>query len=268
MGKKRKASALKGSAPPANLSERSYNTEQEDHCETPLEAFKDLEPLLYYVAKSLKKDKSRLKIYDPFYCEGSMVDHLHELGFKDVYNKKEDFYSVVKHGDVPPYDVLVTNPPFSGNHMEKLLHFCLNDKEKRPFLLLLPNFVCQKQYFTQRFGSMEKKAPMFYMVPHKEYRFWAPGRQKEGIKGRYVEPKAHGKKFQCFWYCCLWESSEITQKWLKKKASYPHKGQGDQTCTIAKDVSELPGQFKSKKRLNPRQRAKIRKLQQAKMAGK
>jgi hypothetical protein len=119
---------------------------------------------------------------------------------------------------------------------------------------------------------------MFYLLPSKPYQFWAPGREQEGIRGRFVVPKAHGKEFQCFWYNCLntsREESERHVKWLNKtknrqkmtgNAAGGGGGGGNfqpATWTIARDVNELPNTFKTKKRLNPRQRAKL-KLQRAK----
>jgi hypothetical protein len=35
--------------------------------------------------------QSELRIYDPYYCDGSVIRNLAELGFTNVYNKKEDF---------------------------------------------------------------------------------------------------------------------------------------------------------------------------------
>jgi hypothetical protein len=37
------------------------------------------------------------------------------------------------------YDVLVTNPPYSADHKERALGFCL--ASAKPWLLLLPNYV-------------------------------------------------------------------------------------------------------------------------------
>ena len=37
------------------------------------------------------KAPKKLRIYDPFYCAGSVVKHLAELGFSQVYNKCEDW---------------------------------------------------------------------------------------------------------------------------------------------------------------------------------
>ena len=111
-----------------------------------------------------------------------------------------------------------------------------------------------------------EQASVFYLLPKgKGYQFWAPGREREGIRGRFVLPKAHGKEFQCFWYVCLHcsrEQSERAANVLKSKSK-----QQQHEWTIARDLDDLPKTFKTKKRLNPRQRAKL-KLQRAKQMGK
>jgi hypothetical protein len=94
-----------------------FQTEPGDHAETPFEAYQHIEPLLGRVARRLNVDKASLKIYDPYYCEGSMLKHMEQLGFRNVYNKNEDFYAVCASDQVPEFDILVTNPPFSGERM-------------------------------------------------------------------------------------------------------------------------------------------------------
>src|SRR4051812_17275892 len=82
--------------------------------------------------------------------------------FESVYNKNEvhskvnrfmgripfsvqDFYERIRLGSLPEFDVLVTNPPFSGDHMSRLLEFCA--QRGKPWLLLLPDFVASKKYY-------------------------------------------------------------------------------------------------------------------------
>eukprot|EP00434_Breviolum_minutum_P000743 symbB.v1.2.000656.t1/scaffold28.1/size414311/10 len=86
-----------------------------DHAETPAKAYEDVSGYLDAIAASLGKDRATLKIYDPYYCMGAVVKHLNSLGFYNVYNQPVDFYDV-QH--VPEYDVLVTNPPYSGEHVD------------------------------------------------------------------------------------------------------------------------------------------------------
>jgi len=44
------------------------------------------------------------------------VRHLASLGFTNVIHQNVDFWALVKANQVPSFDVLLTNPPFSGDH--------------------------------------------------------------------------------------------------------------------------------------------------------
>lgn len=50
---------------------------------------------------------------------------------------------VLEEGTIPEHDVVVTNPPFSGEHVPKVLSFCARQGAK-PWFLLLPNYVYLK----------------------------------------------------------------------------------------------------------------------------
>ena len=80
-----------------------------DHCETPLAAYRDLAPLLqglasalHGVAKGSSHDthdadeaagaaaaaaRSKLRIYDPYFCTGRVREHLGSLGFPQVMGR-------------------------------------------------------------------------------------------------------------------------------------------------------------------------------------
>ena len=89
-----------------------YEVNPDDHCETPPDAYRDVDPLLSDLCRRLGKAKSELRIYDPYYCDGSVRRHLVELGYRDVHNEKVDCYRVWEEGREPEFDVLVTNPPY------------------------------------------------------------------------------------------------------------------------------------------------------------
>jgi hypothetical protein len=55
---------------------------------------------------------------------------LKSLGLVNVINECVDFYTAIEEETVPEYDVLITNPPFSGDHMERLLAFCVKKQSK------------------------------------------------------------------------------------------------------------------------------------------
>jgi hypothetical protein len=167
-----------------------YRTDAADHCETPLDAYEDIAPLLEMLAELLGKSKEELLIWDPYYCDGSTVDKFAQLGFHNVYNKKEDCYAVFKDpARIPDYDILVTNPAWSGDHIEKIYRFCI--QSKKPWLLLVPNYVYMKPYFQDNLNV----AKPFYLTPATRYRYWTPlGHRDIATKNRRTSP------FLTFWY--------------------------------------------------------------------
>lgn len=65
-----------------------------------MEAYSHIAPILRRIAKALRKEPHDLEIYDPYFCAGTMKAHMRAAGFAKVYNKKEDFYQVVRAGKV------------------------------------------------------------------------------------------------------------------------------------------------------------------------
>lgn len=150
-----------------------FEVDDDDHCETPIEAFADIAVLLEKYAMELNKTKESLIIYDPYFCEGSSSLRLKSLGFPQVYNKKEDFYQRMQNG-LPIYDVIVTNPPYSGDHIERLVNFVF--ASNKPWFLLIPNFVYMKPYYTSKLGNRSSLASslVFYVTPLKRYLYSTP----------------------------------------------------------------------------------------------
>ncbi len=139
----------------------------------------------------LKKDSASLRIYDPFYCEGAVLEHLGALGFKTVINENVDFWERVASTTVPEYDVLLTNPPFSGDHKERILDFCV--RSKKPWVLLMPNYVATKGYFQATVGT---RAP-FFVVPVTP----APAVRMSRYSYSHPEGTGHAESpFDSFWF--------------------------------------------------------------------
>ena len=240
---------------PAASVDHPFEVDAADHCETPFQAYQDIEPFLFRMALALKKPKDKLRIYDPYFCEGSVAKHLARLGFTSVYNKNEDFYKCIEDKRIPEHDVLLTNPPYSGDHFRRILSFCA--KNKKPWLLLLPNFVCRKQYYQPCVGE-DVKALFLIPDPTKPYRYWAPGRR--GFEDRN---QAKGTTpFETFWYvnyAGLAPHEEVRAWWMKKFA--PHS-----TCMLPAPDEALPQQQRLQKRANPRAR-KIAAVKERKQGG-
>jgi len=230
-----------------------------DHCETPEIAHEQICQSLTYLCKEvLHKEKSELRIYDPFYCEGRVVSNLSKFGFTNVYNRCEDFYSVQQAGTLPEYDVIVTNPPYSGDHIEKIMKFCVSTG--KPWFLLLPNFVYTKDYFSSALVSEGKVIPqrLFYIVPKNRYLYWTP-------KGRHQQKsKDKTSPFITFWYINIGPTVEVALKWLsdQQKTNY----------ILAKKLSQLPehvldpNDIRAKKIKNARKRQKFAQRKKSNIA--
>jgi hypothetical protein len=213
------------------VDEYPYPVFPDDHCETPVEAYQDIAPLLDAIALQVGKSRATLRIFDPYYCEGSMKERMHALGFENVINEKKDFYGLINTGSLPQFDVLVTNPPYSADHMEKLLRFCTSEQCHRPWFLLMPNYVYTKDYYSHLFPSSLGSAsgnkhnpkhtarptsvspaqssnsaqsparPPFYVTPagNRRYLYTTPKGRRQEKSAKYTSP------VPTFWYCQVYE---------------------------------------------------------------
>jgi hypothetical protein len=181
----------------------SFPTEYSDHFETPPQAYADIAPLLESVAAQRHPESSsssstttsssssggssggrsssahaavsQLSVYDPYFCQGKMVralcDALPALDASRVINANRDFYADVEAHAVPDHDVLVSNPPYSGHHKQRLLSYLSGEWQaggqraraavagggsggsgggtSRPFLLLLPAWMAGTSYWQE-----------------------------------------------------------------------------------------------------------------------
>lgn len=199
-----------------------YPTDADDHCETPKEAYGHIAPLLHAL-----KEQS-LRIYDPYYCDGAVQTNLAELGFPNVYNMKEDCYQVWERANLPDFHAVITNPPYSGDHIEKLMSFVTSPAYgKRPWFLLLPNWVHKKDFFV----NATKNIAPFYIVPRKRYVYIPPVGFREAKKSD-VHKKS--SPFVSMWY--IWGGTNSRNQLLIQ--SYYDRG-GDGPCDLARSKSAL-----------------------------
>ena len=196
------------------LSRWSFPTDYLDHFETPTEAYADILPLL-----GAAGPLGALRVYDPYYCAGAVVAALAALGCRNVINQNRDFYADVAADAVPPHDLLVTNPPYSGDHKQRLLDFLLGRAQQgRPFLLLMPAWVAGTDYwraFLRKLAKrrrpkaaapggrrvLERRAGVFYVVPREAY--------------AYVHPEKTGHAtppFSTIWFCGGWAGDRERRK--------------------------------------------------------
>ena len=236
---------------PTSKERHPFQADEADHCETPLRAYHDILPVLSRIAQGLGKDLKDLIIYDPYYCDGGVQRKLNSLGCHKVINENRDFYHDITADTIPDHDVILTNPPYSGDHMESLLKFVSrnhikptttgNKKKTKPnrqqqpltpFLLLLPHYVYTKTYFLEYFESdargiasntLSNLLKLFYLVPKNNYRYsyepplWV---SHETGSNALSKGKTQTAPFPSFWYCHVPSlmskdgSSTATYSWL------------------------------------------------------
>ena len=68
-----------------------FKTEFGDHFSTSNVALCDFVPVL----KCLRDERREFRVYDPYYCDGSVKQRLKDLGFPNVIHENRDFYADV-----------------------------------------------------------------------------------------------------------------------------------------------------------------------------
>ena len=212
-----------------------FEADYNDHFETSDEAVHDIAYIIEALARSLGKEPSKLRIYDPYYCNGSIVGTWTRAGFPRCYNENEDCYKVWEEGTEPEYDCIITNPPYSGQHKEWCIRHCV--ESGKPWLLLLPNYCATKQYFTSLIGG----APAFFIIPNNAYIFTHP----EGT-GYDDSP------FHSIWMGSMNRHHANVLSAARRNYAAPLKV--EESIEKLKEDKIVPG-----KRMNPKQRAKLRK---------
>jgi len=191
-----------------------FEVDPDDHCESPLEAYEDIVPLLQSYRRRIRSGKEsskQLSIYDPYFCNGRVARQLESLGFPEIYNRKEDCYEVWNDSSLyPSYEVFLTNPPYSADHIEKLMqHVTSKKNQNKPWMLLMPNFVHKKDYF-QKLTANAGQLPI-YLVPKKRYIYLPPPTMREK-KASSTHKKS--SPFVSMWY--LWGGSrDVTNEWYR-----------------------------------------------------
>lgn len=123
-----------------------------DHFETSLEALKDLLPVLEAYRSLIRPNSPEgFTLYDPYFCTGTVKALWEDLGIGKVIHEKRDFYADMEEGTIPDYDVLVTNPPYSDDHIQKLMEFLVGSNKAWAFLV--PDYVASKDWYQKLVGE-------------------------------------------------------------------------------------------------------------------
>lgn len=98
-----KSANVKASSLPASAKPWNFVVDYNDHFETPKKAYEDLltailDPLF---ETSLQKPRGEVIVYDPYYCQGNMVQYLRELSFQHIINRNQDFYADIRRKSIP-----------------------------------------------------------------------------------------------------------------------------------------------------------------------
>jgi len=170
-------------------------------------------------AGETRKSRADPLIWDLYWCAGTSARHLGRLGFSRVHHSEEDFYAVIRDGreargrsslrahpspppmiifrktpththkrthprlhrpvQQPPFDVLATNPPYSGDHPRRLLHYAA--RCGRPYLLLLPHWCAVRPWWTGAVAELPPDQRAVHVVaPLQPYAYWTPERFRVG----------------------------------------------------------------------------------------
>jgi hypothetical protein len=168
-----------------------YPVDSSDHCETPQIAYEHIKPLLDHLSS---KTSTPLKIYDPYFCSGSVKTSLSSIGYPHCHNVKEDCYSVWSRSAAPESDVIITNPPYSDDHVEKLFTWLTSSVNKdKVWMCLLPQFFHKHEYYKRLTSSIHP----FYIVPKKRYIYLPPSGFREKKKS---DTHKKSSPFVSMWY--------------------------------------------------------------------
>ena len=73
-------------------------------------------------------------------------------------------------GKIPEHDVVITNPPYSEDHMKKCFDFC--NRNGKPWFVLVPYFVYSNKFYKDMLKNNVMRP--FYVVPNEKYEYICP----------------------------------------------------------------------------------------------
>ena len=111
-----------------------------------------------------------------------------------VINDNVDFYRQIQNGSIPEHDLLLTNPPYSDDHIEKLLTYATS--QDKPFCLLMPNWVARKAEYKSLVGT----TPHFFLSPMSPYTYTMPSWNE---RPEHVKDDGMTTPYLSSWYISL-----------------------------------------------------------------
>lgn len=252
-------------------SDYSFPVDYCDQFETPRQAYADIVPVLQQIQADNKRDK--LRIWDPFYCNGAVKAHLQALGFDEVYNENEDAYrwmgiDAARVRKTTPHlqpfkgkwDAIVTNPPYSEDHKQRVLKWLAS--EGRPWLTLLPAYVATKEYFAEAEAIAKQ-------IHGQSIVFIAPGKPIGGgasmPRYQFEHPDGTGhadSPFDGIWFCGL--PQQLVPNVIRSVRKPDASSAGSSSTPIPQAFGSVKalaaaGLVSLRKRPNPRQRRRKHK---------
>ena len=125
---------------------------KDDDYETPKSVLKDLIPFI----------EEYKVIYDPFYCNGTVINEWYDLG-KMCFNEKKDAFDR-EHPE--NWDIMISNIPFSCK--EKCVKLAL--ELGKPFMLLMPIDALGSKWIKPYFNELE------FIIPNGRLSFLKEGK--------------------------------------------------------------------------------------------
>eukprot|EP01043_Picozoa_sp_COSAG02_P060184 COSAG02_NODE_7813_length_2836_cov_13.362862_3_plen_186_part_00 len=145
--------------------------------------------------------------------------------------------------------MLVTNPPFSGDHLNRILRYVLSPLHNgRPYLLLMPNYVCLKPFYRRALttaaytarqqqseqdgGSHIPEEPML-LAPPIRYVFDDRG-QRDG--------NSTNQPYPCLWYISSGrvQSNDEILHWWKGLSAEQKSPVSQGPCALVARPAHLP----------------------------
>ena len=127
---------------------------KDDDYETTENILKDLLPFI----------KDYNIIYDPFYCNGLIIQEWNKLN-KICINEKLDAFN---REHPKNYDIIISNIPFSLKKECLELFITLN----KPFIMLCPVDILVREYMNKYFHKLQ------FIIPKKRYNFYKKNQKK------------------------------------------------------------------------------------------